>query len=179
MTKERVGLIAAIVGLATATVALVTGLTNSAKISSQSAAITEQKAKVDELVRIAERVALILTVEAPVEGEKIDADVLDTMKGSFVGTIPAGHRLYVLARDRYNFFLMYPPTQLSQAMKRWSQTNIRLSTEGHWELHVCVADAAGAGWLDRRAEAKDWSGFPKLPDGVETARYITVERVLH
>jgi hypothetical protein len=177
VTKETIGLLTAVAGLATGIVALATSLNNSVKISVQSADLKHQEAKLDELTQNASRIAMDLTVDTPAEGDKIDVDVLDTMKGSFVGTIPAGDRLYVLARDRYKFFLVYPPTQLSHAMKRWSQTNVRLPTDGKWELHVCIANAVGSAWLEGRAEANDWSGFAKLPDGVQTVRYVNVERV--
>lgn len=184
MTKETIGLIAAGLGLLSAVVALITSLNNSraikqqsSEISRQSGELRQQEAKIEGLLALADKIAIELTIDAPKEGEKIATDVFDGMNGSYAGVVPSGHKLYVLARDRFNFFLMYPPPQVAHATKRWSQTNIRLATDGRWELHVCVADGAGAAWLEGRAAADDWSGFPALPSGIQSAKSVTVERV--
>src|SRR5437016_6085039 len=79
-----------------------------------------------------------VVIEAPTEGAVIKSGVYDDMRGTAKGNLGAGKKLWVLAQDRYNYFLMYPEPTLTNG--EWTQSNIRL-TAGRWQLHVVTADA--------------------------------------
>lgn len=118
--------------------------------------------------------AVSVAIELPRGGERITRVPYDDMKGTLVGSLLAGYSLRVLAKDSYNYFLMYPSVQLVATTGRWTQTNVRLSSSGRWLLCVCVADAAASAWLDKRASQADWSGFPALPDGLVVLQSVEV-----
>jgi len=117
-----------------------------------------------------------MTIDVPKEGTLITQGVYNEMHGTYEGKIATGYKLWVLAKDSYNFYLMYPPTEVVPSMQSWSQTNIRLATPGRWELHVCLANEAASKWLKVRATAGNWGGFPSLPEGMETVRSVKVKR---
>jgi len=138
---------------------------------------TADKGKaVDEAKNSASKAFSNFTIDVPKEGGTITETAYNDMSGTFVGGIPDGYKLWVVARDQYNYFLTYPPTQVVPAMGKWSQTNVRLSTPGRWELHVCLANKKASEWFQKRVDGNDWSGFPSLPEGAETVRYVTVTR---
>jgi hypothetical protein len=152
------------------------GGANSWPVISTPGELPGQGTQDTRLLQIASAVASRLTIEAPRDGEVISTPVYDDMRGTYAEDLPSGHRLFVVARDHHNYFLMYPPPQVIRAMKHWSQTNIQLGSPGRWELHVCIANEAASQWLQARAEQRIWSGFPILPEGMEIVRYIAVER---
>jgi len=125
------------------------------------------------------KVTIVIKITTPKQDDVIKVDVYNDMKGTFEGDIPTGYKLWVLAQDQFNYFLMYPPpaTQVTRTMGTWSQTNVRLAAAGIWKLHVCLANANASQKFEDRAKLNDWSGFPVLPDGMETIRYVVVERI--
>ncbi len=128
----------------------------------------------EELKKVAKSLAATLKIEKPVKDEVIPP-VYDDMQGSFGGDIPSKYSLWVLARDRHNYFLMWPPMHVD-VTNRWSQRNVRLATKGRWELHVCLANERAAKWLKRKANRNDFSGFTLLPKGMLTVRSVSVQR---
>ncbi len=116
------------------------------------------------------------TIDAPRGGEIIKESPYNDMHGKFEKEIPSAYSLWVVARDQYNYFLMYPPTQVNHITKEWSQTNIRLDTLGRWELLLCVADKEASSWLEGQAKQGNWTGFPSLPKGMNPIQSVTVER---
>ncbi|MBM4148324.1 MAG: hypothetical protein FJ224_04705 [Lentisphaerae bacterium] len=170
MITEVVALVASLAGLLTAIISLVVGRRN-------KEAITRQAVDISALQQAAASVAAVFTINTPRNGDNIEVPVYDEMWGTFKGTIPQGYRLWVLAKESSNFFLMHPPTQVTNTMKRWNQTNVRLATPGRWELHVCIADRDASDWLEARARQNNWSGFPTLPAGAETVEYVVVNRI--
>ncbi|MCB1881452.1 MAG: hypothetical protein KDI54_15600 [Gammaproteobacteria bacterium] len=173
--KETVGLVTALIALITAVVNFYLTMQQDVEINAQKAAVEAQQHAIEEIRGLAFRFALDITVDKPMEGE-ILPPVYDGMEGSFQGSIPLGHEIWVLAKDRYNYFLVYPPTQVAHAAHRWSQTNVRLTAPGEWQLALCLANQSASTWLRDRAEKKDWSGFERLPSGLEILRYVKVER---
>ncbi len=137
--------------------------------TTQTAATTAQAP-----VSVAPTVELV--IDRPKEGEAITALPYDGMRGTLVGELPPGSSLRVLVRDSYNYFLMNPPVQFDKATGEWSQTNVRLSTPGRWQLCVCLADEQAASWLDGRVRRSDWSGFSALPDGLVVLRAVNVTK---
>lgn len=119
---------------------------------------------------------LKLTIAEPKEGEIIASDVYNDMQGTYTGELPRGYSLWVLVKDQHNFFLMYPQTQVVPKMKSWIQKNIRLATKGQWELHVCWTNEQVSRWIQTRVDKNDWSGFPSLPEGMETVQFVKVQR---
>jgi len=117
-----------------------------------------------------------VSIDAPLSGEIINESPYNDMHGTFEKEIPSDYTLWVVARDQYNYFLMYPPTQVNNIKKQWSQTNIRLSTPGRWELHLCVANKEATSWLEGRAKRGEWSGFSSLPKGMDSVHSVTVEK---
>ena len=162
--------------LVTVVIALLAAITSLCQACVNSSELKVQKAEIGNLQTVTTAVAVDLTIDVPEEGEIITSGTYDDMEGSYVGKLPSGYRLWVLARDQYNYFLMYPPTQVTPTMGRWSQTNVRLATPGPWELHVCVGNEVASRWLEARAKKRNWSGFPSPPEGMETVRYVTVKR---
>ena len=165
-----------VIRLVTAVTALFTVIAGLSQACINSSKLKVQKAQIEDLHVVAAAVAVTLTIDAPREREVIRVESYEDMHGRYVGELPVGHRLWVLARDQYNYFLMYPPTQVTPTMRHWSQTNVILATPGRWELHVCVVDEAASRWLENRANSRDWSGFPSLPEGIRTVRYVTVQK---
>lgn len=127
-----------------------------------------------QLLQVAASVTQGMTIEAPRDNEVIDG-VYNGMHGTYTADLPSDSRLWVVAQDQYNYFLMYPPTHVGRAQKRWSQTNVRLGP-GRWTLHVCVANQAASQWLQARADKADFSGFAQLPPGLEPVGSVTVDR---
>jgi hypothetical protein len=117
-----------------------------------------------------------VTIDTPKPGEVFAQGSEITMKGTLNGDIPTGSYLWVVARDKYNFFLMRPPIHVSKPMRKWSQGKVILATPGEWELHVCMANAEASEWCQIRANADDNSGFEQLPKGMESLRYITIRK---
>jgi hypothetical protein len=115
-----------------------------------------------------------VSIDAPLSGEIINESPYNDMHGTFEKEIPSEYTLWVIARDQYNYFLMYPPTQVNNIKKEWSQTNIRL-TPGRWELNLCVANKEASSWLEGRAKRGVWDGFPSLPKGMDSVQTVTVE----
>ena len=140
------------------------------------ASLVSQAQGPDDLHRIAEDLAKSLTIIKPQENERITTEVYNEMQGSLARKIPTGYRLWILSQDQYNYFLMYPPPAVVFATKAWTQQNIRLATPGRWKLVVCIANNAGSQWLESRADRRDWSGFPSIPESVEVVKSVTVER---
>lgn len=179
MRDKKVNLIE-VIFLAAGIIALITTGINcntapvEKKIATQGEEITKHQNTVEAVKEKAD--AFRLTIDSPKEGDTIVGDSYNDMRGTFEGDIQKGYGLWVLARDQYNFFLMYPPTHVIRKMGQWSQTNIRLSTSGQWELHVCLADEKASKWFQDKAGRNDWSGFPALPDGAETVQYVAVQK---
>jgi len=172
MSKENLGLLAAAVALITALVSLSIALVNNRGLANQQRQLAAQS---DELRALAARIALDITIQRPRAGEVLPP-VYDGMSGLFMGRIPIGYRLWVLGRDRFNYFLVYPPTQVVLTEQRWSQSNVRLPTLGSWELLVCIGNEVASKWLQGRADGRDSSGFSVLPDGLEVLRTVAVTR---
>jgi len=178
-----IALIAAIIGLVAALIGLWVALRNSAALVRQASHIAIQRQDIAEqakalrdLREAAAAAFLSLTIDEPAEGRVIASGVYSEMHGTFAGDIPETYKLWVVARDQYNYFLMYPPTQVTRTMHRWSQTAVQLKAPGRWELHVCLADEKASKWFQEKADRNDWSGFASLPEGAETVRYVTVEK---
>ena len=129
----------------------------------------------ESLRTLAVELSKALTIEAPSENERVTVAVYDEMRGQLAAAVPEGFGLRVLTQDRYNYFLMHPPTQVIFATGRWAQSNVRLATPGAWKLHVCLANQKGSDWFDARARASDWSGFPDLPPGTEIIGSVQVK----
>lgn len=140
------------------------------------ASLLSQPQGPDDLRHLAEDLAKSLTIIKPQENERITTDVYNEMQGALAREIPKRYRLWVLAKDQYNYFLMYPPPEVVFATKSWTQQNIRLATPGRWKLVVCIANNAGSQWLKSRDERRDSSGFPSLHEGIEVVKSVTVER---
>jgi len=129
-----------------------------------------------DLRLLATDLAQSLTIVTPQENEIITTGEYNNMHGSLTRGIPKGYRLWILARNQYNYFLMYPPPEVAFSTKTWTQQNIRLATPGPWKLVVCIANNAGSEWLEARAKRSDWSGFPSAHEGIEVVKSVTVER---
>lgn len=147
----------------------------------QSKSIAQQMTKQNETKGYTEQtkkntIDFKLTIAEPKEGEIIASDVYNDMQGTYTGELPSGYSLWVLVKDQHNFFLMYPQTQVVPKMKSWIQKNIRLATKGRWELHVCLTNEQASRWLQTRVDKNDWSGFPSLPEGMQTVQYVRVQR---
>ena len=167
--------------LATAIIALIAAILGLYKtyqqgltLQQQVKTVQQQQQEIEKLRGLASRIALDITIERPKEGELLPP-IYDEMGGSFSGTIPFDHQLWVLAKDRSNYFLMYPTTQVAYAARHWSQTNIRLATQGNWQLALCLANKGASTWLQERVNKQEWSGFAELPQGIEIVRYIDVK----
>jgi hypothetical protein len=175
-SRKIINLIAVIISLIASVLALTTAIIslNLARLNAKEVEL--QKNEIKDLKKVVAAAALSLTIEAPREGEVISTDVYNDMHGVFEGDIPEGYQLWVLARDQYNYFLIFPPTQFTRTMQKWSQTSVRLATPGRWELHVCLADQKASEFLRDKAEGNDWSGFSTLPKGMETISYVIVKR---
>lgn len=169
-------LVLQLVSFATGLIALATALIGLRQAYSNSTELELQRAEIQKIQKVTSEVALTLSIEAPRDGETLTRDVYHDMHGTYIGQLPLGYRLWVLIRDQYNFYLVYPPTLVTRTMKSWSQTNVSLPTPGRWELHVCVADEEVSQQLEARAAHNDRSGFSSLPDGMETVRYVVVTR---
>lgn len=165
-----------VLGLLTAIIALVAAIISLKTTQKNRARIEKHETKIETLKREVNRVALGLTIDAPRRDEIITGEVYNDMEGTFSGDIPNGYKLWVLAHDQYNYFLMHPPTQFIRTMGKWSQPNIRLVTPGNWELHVCLANDKASKWCQKRVDRNDWSGFSKLPKGMESIRYTIVNK---
>jgi len=178
-TSSRIERTTSIVALVTAVVALagaVTGTVRNAQEIRSSQKEIRLQGKQIQALKSASSIVAFLSIESPEEGETISGNVYDAMHGSLDRDIPYGYTLWVLAKDRYNYFLMYPPTQFARTMGKWSQTNVRLNTPGRWELHVCLADKKASAALQSKADRNDLAGFPTLPPGMETVHYVTVQK---
>ena len=116
-----------------------------------------------------------LTVESPKTGEMIKTNIYRGMQGEYVGDIPEGFKIWILAHDGQNYFLMYPSATVTP--NGWSQRNIKLDTLGNWELMVCLADSNGSNWFEQRATVEEnFSGFSDLPDGAKILETVNIER---
>lgn len=166
-----------ILGLVTGLVALVTAALGMRKAVFAVKELERQQNEIAALRRTTSEVALSFEIISPKENAKIKTGIYNDMEGFYAGEIPEGHKLWVIAKDPYHYFLMHPPTQVTPTMKRWSQQNIRLATNGKWQLHVVLANKRGSDWFKDRAKHEDWSGFPELPEGAATVRYVAVQRV--
>ncbi len=189
MTREALGLLAAGVALITAFVSLTTALVTQKGLAIQQSQVTaqgnaldqqekklaQQAAQLEQLRTLAARTALDITIQRPRAGEALPP-VYDNMGGRFSGSIPIGYKLWVLGHDRHNYFLMHPPIQVVSTEQRWSQSNVHLATPGGWELLVCIGSDVASKWLQGRADARDWSGFSALPEGLEVLRTVAVTR---
>jgi hypothetical protein len=129
-----------------------------------------------ELVTVGKQLANSVTITNPQPHDVITTEPYEGMSGTLPSKVPDGFKLWVLAQDRYNYFLMYPPTRSMAVQESWEQSNIRLSTPGTWRLNLAVANAKGSDWFERRKQQNDWSGFPSLPDGVEIIKSVYVKR---
>ncbi len=184
-----INLIAALIALIAALISLWIAFVNQKQIKQQDLQIESQgteliKQKVaidkqsDEIFRmraLASNIALEVTIDSPISGGSISA-VFDGMKGTFRGSLPDDHQMWVLARDRHNYFLMYPPTQVVHSLGTWSQKGVRLGSPGSWELLLCIANANASLWLKNRADQQNWGGFKTLPQGLEIVGSVDVTR---
>jgi hypothetical protein len=116
--------------------------------------------------------SLTVTIELPEQEETIGR-AYDKMRGTYKGEIPDGYKLWVLAQDAHNYFLMYPPPSINTSTKSWSQRSV-LTSPGRWEIHVCLANRAASQLLENKAKSGDFSGFPSLPDGMEIVKSVSV-----
>jgi hypothetical protein len=137
--REMLGLIAAIIALTTAVLSLYRTIQQGAEIDRHRETVQQQAQAIEELRALASGVALDITIDNPAEGQVLPP-VYDDMEGSFRGSIPPNHYVWVLAKDRFDHFLMYPPTQVAHAAQRWSQTNVKLPSPGDWQLALCLAN---------------------------------------
>ncbi len=165
-----------IINFLTATVALITAAVGLRKAIVTAATVKNQSDELEKLRALTSVVNVALTIESPREREVITAGIYNDMKGEYVGNIPPDYSLWVVARDAFSYFLMFPQTQYVTAMGRWSQTNIRLATDGEWQLHVVLANQAASRWFQQRADANDWRGFTQFPTGAATIRFVTVTK---
>jgi hypothetical protein len=113
-----------------------------------------------------------LTIDSPESGDTISQDIYDDMKGGYMGDIPKNYTFWVLARDRYNYFIMYP--QPTVALNSWTQSNIRLGSDGKWQLHVCLTDKEASNWFMERVNSHNFSGFQNIPQGALTIKYVDI-----
>ena len=187
--RDVIALVVAILALITAVISLSTALASQRNLAGQEdqlvkqgiiltqqqAQLTDQEKKCKQLQALAITTALDITIQKPRADEMLPA-VYNDMGGTFNGTIPFGYKLWVLVRDPTNYFLAYPPTQVVPTEQRWAQTNVRLPTPGSWELLICIGNEEASQWLQKRADNHDWSGFSKLPDGLEILRTQNVTR---
>jgi lipopolysaccharide export LptBFGC system permease protein LptF len=97
-----------------------------------------------------------------------------TVTGTINGEVPEGHKLFILLKNRYNYFLQYPP--ISVSIKEWSQLNVRFASNGSWKILLCLADGQAASYFDNLANQKKWGGFPKLPEGAKILKSIVVTK---
>lgn len=107
----------------------------------------------------------------PRNGDIITTAEYDEMSGT-VELADSG-TVFVFARDKFNYFLQYPPSEVDGGS--FSQSNIRLSTPGKWELHLCVATPAAAAGLHAAARRGEWA-FPVLPGGVTSIAKSVIYR---
>jgi hypothetical protein len=173
--KETIGLIASVIALITALISVYRTTQQGTEIEHQKKTVQEQQQVIDDIRALATRISLDFTIDVPAEGQVLPP-VYDGMEGSFRGNIPPNHHIWVLAKDRFNYFIMYPPTQVAHAAQRWSQTNVRLASSGDWQLALCLANDDASAWLQSRVDKQDWSGFAQLPNGIEILRYVKVKR---
>lgn len=133
-----------------------------------------QRRESEQLTKTVEGLGLV--IKEPTENQIIRSDIYDGMQGRYSGELFTGYKLWVLARNQYHYFLMYPATLTDSSEKIWSQDNIRLATKGQWELQVFVATEEASAFLERKARSKDWSGLLTTPDGMIMAASVNVER---
>lgn len=119
------------------------------------------------------RKKIAVAIQQPRTGEQLTLPY-NEMRGTIRGSL-SGRHLWVLAKDDLNYFLQYPPTEVSPAQRTWSQTNIRLGSSGKWKLLVCSADDQSSKWLEARGKQQDWSGFPTPPPGLEIIEQMEVQ----
>ncbi len=100
-----------------------------------------------------------ISITSPQKGTIISNNPYELLEGTFTGTIPADVSMWVLAKDPFNYFLMYPETQIIRKAGAWSQSNVRLATPGKWELFVCLASKRADSWLHAYGKAGDYKGF--------------------
>lgn len=138
-------------------------------IVNQNIALTSTNSLVDNILASTN---LRVTIDSPKDRSTI-SPIFNDMRGKYVGEIPSNHKLWILGKDQYNYFLMYPPPSIDISSKSWSQKNVRLSP-GTWELHVCLGNSSGSNFLQDRANDGIFDGFSPLPDGIISIKYITV-----
>jgi hypothetical protein len=176
--KDYIALVTAIIALITAILSLIIGYIKMDTLIKQQNEINTKTLKlVNDIFLETKKVALDLTIESPRGGEIIRDYPYNEMRGTYSGVIPDGYELWVLARDEYNFYIMYPPTVVTPTMGNWSQTGITLRTPGRWELHVCLVNQQASQWIQTRVSLNDWSGFPTINDkGMATVKFVVVTK---
>jgi hypothetical protein len=117
-----------------------------------------------------------VTIDLPKQEETIKTSQYNDMQGKYVGEIPAGYKLFVLAQDDFNYYLMSPPPSVDKNTKSWSQTNVSLTTPGKWKLHVFLADKTASEQLETKITNEDFSGFKILPGQMESVQNVDVNR---
>lgn len=110
-----------------------------------------------DISEVVENVNIYITT--PQAGSTIYESPYENLNGTFTGTIPQGVTLWVLAKDPFNYYLMYPESQIIRKQGTWSQSNVRFNTEGSWEIYVCLANASAARWLEAYGRRGDYKGF--------------------
>ena len=154
ISKETIGFITAIIALIAAVISLTQTVFNRQELKRQGEEIRAMQV-------VTSQVALSLQIDSPKDRSVIDKDII-MMEGTFKGQLPYGYKLWILAMH-FQYYMMYPPTQFRRTMGKWSQTNVRLTSKGRWELHVCVANEEASSWFEAKASRGDFSGFPRLP----------------
>lgn len=176
--KEKIVLLTVTISLCTAGLNFCSNIRQTTAIQRQDAAIDLQRSEIEELRRTAFLSAAFMLsrsmeIVQPAENQALPP-VYDEMHGSCTTAVPSPYTLWVLGKDRYNYFLMYPPPQVDPVAGRWTQTNVRLNTPGNWQLAIYLADGEASAWLRRRGETGDWSGFAELPGEMVRLRTVNV-----
>lgn len=161
---NRIALITAIISLITASLSFFRACNNSKEIENLKGAPS-----------VAYNLWEHLEIEFP-ENKTVITNKNTEISGVINVTLPEGYKLWILTR-KSKFFLQDPPPVVTPTQATWSQNNVKLPIPGEWEIHVCVADENATKSLQRKiSSGRGDIGFPELPPGLATVKYVKVTR---
>lgn len=163
-------LIAGIVALLTAIIMLIVTLKNDKPNSKHEAKGKNGIIKLSDLHK-----KIDLSITAPVDGTIITLPVIEA-KGTISGDLPHGYRLYILLKDKTNYFLQYPAVEILSSQKKWSHGNINPTSDGEWRVLVCIASQDAVKEFEGRARRSDWAGRPNLPTGAMVMQSVIISK---
>jgi hypothetical protein len=84
---------------------------------------------------------------------------------------------FIVTRDRFNWFIQWPPVRVDPRTGEFIQENVRVATPGKWELHLVIVSPQTGRLFHDRAERGDWGGMAALPPGTTSAASVSIKQV--